>query len=798
MRWFSRAVVWLVTAGCVAPDLVPCGDLSCPQSSVCLDGTRCVTADQLAACTGSAEDAPCLIDSITGRCEAGACTPTSCGNGVLDPGEVCDDGNQISGDGCSGTCTSAEVCGNGIVDVAAGEGCDCGDAQHLSPLCTQPNSDDPSAPCDAQCRPRFCGDGVVDLNEQCDGSVPAGDECADFGYYSGSLSCSDVCQLDPTACVGRCGDGIVQSSHEYCDGAVPAGATCVGFGYDLGVLACGLGCGPDLLACGLLDENAASDVVEGVSALWGGNGMIGVVYSSGDAWAHAGTTWIKAPAAYSVIAGSATELWAAGPDHVAVWNAMTGWTDQPAPWPSGTVTAIWASDSLGVFVSLGDSAPLWQLSSGTWTQVTGAWPAGVALGDTHAELWVLSNPVQVWDGTSWTTPAIADADAVVEDSTGGLWASDGAGVFHLRSGAATWDSVLDVPKGALVAAGVDGPYFASTTNEGFGGNVVSQLVYYATTPLTITWDQGLVASDGLGAIYQAAPDGSLEANLFGTWEYELDVYPLRSTLDSTPGGPEVECDEECTGTPPHRTCSASCLQLAPNGTWEGSANCSIAVVTASGATYCGDRDLGTLTDPDDAGVTGIDSAVLWMVGDDVATGGNQSFAWRSGGAWHTATPQFAVEALAGDSISDLYGIVDDGGGGELWHFDGVMWQQVLAAGGPFFSLAVTPTTVYLTGDNGLVSYTRASGVSSMAAVPVAMSGIVGTGGEELFGLTAVPLPRTSALWRFDGTTWSPVTLPVGVSAGGITAAGRDVLITIAGSAQNTAVGLYRLQRTGPW
>ena len=46
-----------------------------------------------------------------------------CGNGVIDAPEECDDGNRLSGDGCSGGCR-LEVCGNGIVD--AGEACDDG------------------------------------------------------------------------------------------------------------------------------------------------------------------------------------------------------------------------------------------------------------------------------------------------------------------------------------------------------------------------------------------------------------------------------------------------------------------------------------------------------------------------------------------------------------------------------------------------------------------------------------------------------------------------------------------------
>jgi cysteine-rich repeat protein len=46
-----------------------------------------------------------------------------CGSGVLDPGEQCDDGNTIDGDGCDSNCTLTG-CGNGI--VTAGEQCDDG------------------------------------------------------------------------------------------------------------------------------------------------------------------------------------------------------------------------------------------------------------------------------------------------------------------------------------------------------------------------------------------------------------------------------------------------------------------------------------------------------------------------------------------------------------------------------------------------------------------------------------------------------------------------------------------------
>ena len=51
------------------------------------------------------------------------CAPQRCGDGVLDnmKGEVCDDGNTTSGDGCSSDCKSAETCGNGITETETRE-----------------------------------------------------------------------------------------------------------------------------------------------------------------------------------------------------------------------------------------------------------------------------------------------------------------------------------------------------------------------------------------------------------------------------------------------------------------------------------------------------------------------------------------------------------------------------------------------------------------------------------------------------------------------------------------------------
>src|SRR5262249_55861188 len=98
-------------------------------------------------------------------------TPLSscCGNGVVEAGEECDDGNTSNTDACLTTCVAAR-CGDGFVETGV-EDCDLG-AQ---------NSDAPNAACRTDCHPQRCGDGIVDdqHGEQCDdGNTIAGDGCS--------------------------------------------------------------------------------------------------------------------------------------------------------------------------------------------------------------------------------------------------------------------------------------------------------------------------------------------------------------------------------------------------------------------------------------------------------------------------------------------------------------------------------------------------------------------------------------------------------------------------------------------
>lgn len=125
-RPLAGSIACLVIAACFQPvfsDHPACGeDGECPVDTRCLHD-RCVAT----GCDSTADGEPCANTNVEdGVCYRHGCVPTGCGDGVLEAGEVCDDGNLVSGDGCSGDCTSNEMCGNGHLDTGMGEQCDDG------------------------------------------------------------------------------------------------------------------------------------------------------------------------------------------------------------------------------------------------------------------------------------------------------------------------------------------------------------------------------------------------------------------------------------------------------------------------------------------------------------------------------------------------------------------------------------------------------------------------------------------------------------------------------------------------
>ncbi len=177
-----------------------------------------------------------LFSTLLAALSLGACANSNlgngdpfCGNGVLEVGEACDDGNQQSGDGCSAECIpdSATLCGNDVVDT--GESCDDGNTR---------DGDGCSSECVSE---GSCGDNTLDDGEECDdgnlepydgcdasclnecgNDIREGNEECDDGNTEDNDGCSAECALE----AGICGNGIFNSTEQCDDGNKTNGDGC--------------------------------------------------------------------------------------------------------------------------------------------------------------------------------------------------------------------------------------------------------------------------------------------------------------------------------------------------------------------------------------------------------------------------------------------------------------------------------------------------------------------------------------------------------------------------------------------
>jgi cysteine-rich repeat protein len=141
----------------------------CELGFVCASGLRCGRAGDAQICVASScgnghldlEETCDDGNNLSGDgCPADCSAP--CGDALVDPGEACDDGNALDGDGCNHDCTET-TCGNGI--VTSGESCD--DSNAIE-----------GDGCDSNCTRTACGNGVVTEGEACDdGNATNRDGC---------------------------------------------------------------------------------------------------------------------------------------------------------------------------------------------------------------------------------------------------------------------------------------------------------------------------------------------------------------------------------------------------------------------------------------------------------------------------------------------------------------------------------------------------------------------------------------------------------------------------------------------
>ena len=193
------------------------------------------------------------INPGDGGCSGDDCGSTDtavCGDGILSPGEGCDDGNHKASDGCSADCkveknyvckkpgepcTSTVVCGDG--QVTGNEGCDDGNTKN-GDGCDDTCQIEDGYGCEAgkdgvsSCMPvstTKCGDGIQTADEQCDdGNVISSDGCSSTCKQEDGYSCpqpGQPCTLDT---VQLCGNGVLNDKEQCDDGNQKGGDGCDG------------------------------------------------------------------------------------------------------------------------------------------------------------------------------------------------------------------------------------------------------------------------------------------------------------------------------------------------------------------------------------------------------------------------------------------------------------------------------------------------------------------------------------------------------------------------------------------
>ncbi|MEN9798371.1 MAG: hypothetical protein RL653_2067, partial [Pseudomonadota bacterium] len=219
-------------AGTPAPR---CGNGIVESGEACDDGNT----SNIDACTNTCLSNVCgdgLIHDGVEQCDDGnssntdactnACTRATCGDAFQQSGEECDDGNTVNTDGCSNT-YRLPSCGDGIL--------------HPNEACDDGNTD-ASDDCTTACTVATCGDGFRHAtNEACDdGNQDNSDDClntcvaascGDGFVHANVEECDDTNGNDFDACrnaceAARCGDGVVHVGVEDCDPQATSPATC--------------------------------------------------------------------------------------------------------------------------------------------------------------------------------------------------------------------------------------------------------------------------------------------------------------------------------------------------------------------------------------------------------------------------------------------------------------------------------------------------------------------------------------------------------------------------------------------
>ena len=192
---------------------------SCETASDCDDGLLCNGAETCSAahvCTAGAppaEGTACTTSTgAAGACRSGVCAAVGCGNGYVDLGEECDDGNSINTDACLSDCRHA-FCGDGFIRTGS-EDCDGAPPRSCTTSCSTTGTQACVA-ChwETACTPpaEVCNG----LDEDCVGGPDNGFTCA----VAATQTCTTTCSTTGhRTCSTACEWGTCVPPAEICNG----------------------------------------------------------------------------------------------------------------------------------------------------------------------------------------------------------------------------------------------------------------------------------------------------------------------------------------------------------------------------------------------------------------------------------------------------------------------------------------------------------------------------------------------------------------------------------------------------
>lgn len=703
-----RVALFCLLAGCVQPSDVACGEeLICAAGTTCAlsaGNHLCIRDGELHACDGKDSLAEC---GDGGRCydaDIGlVCLPAFCGNGYVDPGEACDDGGNLSGDGCAADCGSTEVCGNGEIDTIRGERCDDHDlASHdgCSSTCNpeEPQWIDASA---GAVRPRVSHGMAFDIRRgrlvvfggeaRGPGStLPTVDETLE---WNGATWQIEKLMVAPSPRVGPAMAYDSAAGEVVLFGGADSADTWRWNGTRWQPVEA---FGPSARASAAMVYDPRRKTI----VMFGGSTPAG---PTDETWELTGTTWkqvVTAPHPPAPQVAEAALVYDPGADRIVAisqgeaWQLAAGvWTRLPdPPSPAAVEIAHLAYDSIGkriilVAVSAGDTTYMQYALSGTVWSSLGATPigprlsgelagdpvhgvvlfyGGVIAGAPRQELWQ-------WDGTTWSRPTERFPDvypgAVAGNLVGAAMAHDplhhrtllfgGRGTAALLTLAATETWAYDGAWSLLTSVGppqrYDAVMAADTEHDRvvlFGGVTLDSGGQPIVNGDTFLWD---------GATWTQGPAGP-PARRLAAMAYD----PKRKRVVLFGGSSSAARD------------ATACACLDDTWEWDGGAwtqvTTSPAPAPTSGARLAYDPILGELVL-----FGGIDQGLT------------SAQTWTFDGTWHMKTPNvapsprafgvFAWDAARGHLVYSAGGQAAGASINPLsdsWEWDGVanLWRRL--------------------------------------------------------------------------------------------------------------------------